>query len=47
MKKWVLSALAYLIVVVGSYYAYTAIANPPQKTCSIQIQNCIMNRLQI
>lgn len=28
MKKWVLSALAYLIVVVGSYYAYTAIANP-------------------
>ena len=23
MKKWVLSALAYLIVVVGSYYAYT------------------------
>ena len=31
MKKWVLSALAYLIVVVGSYYAYTAIANPPSK----------------
>ena len=29
MKKWVLSALAYLIVVVGSYYAYTAIASPP------------------
>ena len=29
MKKWVLSALAYLIVVVGSYYAYTSIANPP------------------
>ena len=29
MKKWVLSALAYLIVVLGSYYAYTAIASPP------------------
>ena len=29
MKKWVLSALAYLIVVVGSYYAYSAIASPP------------------
>ncbi|MEQ2466994.1 hypothetical protein ACTNDN_05860 [Niallia sp. HCP3S3_B10] len=29
MKKWVLTALAYLIVVVGSYYAYTAIASPP------------------
>lgn len=28
MKKWVLTALAYLIVVVGSYYAYTAIADP-------------------
>ena len=28
MKKWVLSALAYLIVVLGSYYAYTAIAAP-------------------
>lgn len=28
MKKWGLSALAYLIVVVGSYYAYAAIASP-------------------
>ena len=28
MKKWVLSALAYLIVVLGSYYAYSAIASP-------------------
>ena len=28
MKKWVLSALAYLIVVLGSYYAYTAIFAP-------------------
>ena len=28
MKKWVFSALAYLIVVVGSYYSYAAIANP-------------------
>jgi len=28
MKKWVLSALAYLIVVLGSYYAYTALAVP-------------------
>jgi hypothetical protein len=27
MKKWVLSALSYLIVVVGSYYAYTAITS--------------------
>jgi hypothetical protein len=31
MRKWVLSALAYLIVVVGSYYAYMTIANPPQE----------------
>lgn len=30
MKKWVLSALAYLVVVVGSYYAYTAITPPPE-----------------
>ncbi|WP_394237558.1 hypothetical protein [Niallia oryzisoli] len=29
MKKWVLSGLAYLVVVVGSYYAYTAITTPP------------------
>ncbi|WP_338472960.1 hypothetical protein R4Z10_09655 [Niallia sp. XMNu-256] len=28
MKKWVLSALAYLLVVVGIYYAYTTIASP-------------------
>ena len=28
MKKWVLSALAYLIVVVGSYYAYTVVTEP-------------------
>jgi hypothetical protein len=28
MKKWVLSALVYLIVVLGSYYAYSAIAAP-------------------
>ena len=28
MKKWVLSALAYLIIVLGSYYAYTAISAP-------------------
>lgn len=28
MKKWVLSALAYLIIVVGAYYAYDAIVGP-------------------
>jgi hypothetical protein len=28
VKKWVLSALAYLIVVLGSYYAYSAITAP-------------------
>lgn len=31
MRKWVLSALAYLIVVVGFYYAYTSITNPPSE----------------
>ena len=29
MKKWVLSALAYLLVAMGSYYAYTTISNAP------------------
>jgi len=29
MKKWALSAIAYLIIVVGSYYAYSALADPP------------------
>lgn len=29
MKKWLLSAVAYLIIVVGSYYAYTAVSGPP------------------
>ncbi|MDQ0232415.1 MULTISPECIES: hypothetical protein [Bacillaceae] len=28
MKKWVLSALAYLIVVVGAYYAYSIVSPP-------------------
>ena len=28
MKKWVLSALAYLIVVVGAYYAYSIVSTP-------------------
>jgi hypothetical protein len=31
MKKWVLSAIAYLLVVVGAYYAYTAIEGPPDQ----------------
>lgn len=26
MKKWVLSAIIYLVVVVGVYYVYTSIA---------------------
>lgn len=29
MKKWALSAILYFIVVVGSYYAYTAISDTP------------------
>jgi hypothetical protein len=29
MKKWALSAIVYFLVVVGAYYAYTAIAEPP------------------
>ncbi|WP_263597266.1 hypothetical protein [Metabacillus idriensis] len=29
MKKWMLSAIAYLLVVVGSYYAYNSIAGEP------------------
>lgn len=29
MKKWVLSAIVYLLVVVGGYYSYTAIAGSP------------------
>ena len=31
MRKWVLSALAYFIVVVGSYSAYMSIANSSTK----------------
>ena len=38
MKKWVLSALAYLIVVLGSYYAYTAIAAPSQRMDNINTE---------
>ncbi|WP_256240663.1 hypothetical protein [Bacillus sp. V3B] len=29
MKKWMISALIYLVVVVGSYYAYTSISGAP------------------
>ncbi|MGN7399588.1 hypothetical protein ACTHO0_06985 [Cytobacillus praedii] len=29
MKKWVLSAIAYLLVVVGGYYTYEAVAGSP------------------
>ena len=29
MKKWALSAIAYLLIVVGIYYGYTAFAEPP------------------
>lgn len=28
MKKWILSAAVYLIVVVGVYYVYTSMAEP-------------------
>lgn len=31
MKKWFFSALAYLIVVVGIYYAYTITADTPDE----------------
>lgn len=34
MKKWALSAIIYLVVVVGAYYAYTAIAGPPEESPS-------------
>ena len=29
MKKWALSAIVYLLVVVGVYYAYTGLAESP------------------
>jgi hypothetical protein len=29
MKKWALSAIVYLLVVVGGYYAYEAFAGSP------------------
>jgi len=29
MKKWVISALVYFLVVVGSYYAFTALTDTP------------------
>lgn len=29
MKKWVLSGIVYLLVVVGGYYAYEAVAGSP------------------
>jgi len=41
MKKWLLSALVYLIVVAGSYYAYSAIANPPAE--DVQHSNTVLH----
>nr|WP_295971018.1 hypothetical protein [uncultured Bacillus sp.] len=29
MKKWVLSAIAYFLIVIAIYYGWTAIAEPP------------------
>ncbi len=34
MKKWVLSAIVYVVVVVGAYYAYTAVAGPSEESPS-------------
>jgi len=30
MKKWALSAIVYLLVVVGVYYAYIGLAESPE-----------------
>ncbi|MEQ2527656.1 hypothetical protein WMO40_13175 [Bacillaceae bacterium CLA-AA-H227] len=30
MKKWILSATIYLLVVVGSYYGITAVTGPSE-----------------
>lgn len=30
MKKWVISAVVYLLVVVGGYYAMTGLSEPPE-----------------
>lgn len=32
MKKWALSAIVYLVVVVGAYYVYTAIIGPSEES---------------
>lgn len=32
MQKWILSATIYLIVVVGAYYAITAVAGPSENS---------------
>ena len=31
MKTWVLSAIVYVVVVVGAYYAYTAVEGPSEE----------------
>ncbi len=31
MKKWALSAIIYLLVVIGAYYTYTAVAEPSEE----------------
>lgn len=31
MNKWAISAIIYLVVVVGAYYVYTAIAGPSEE----------------
>ena len=34
MKKWALSAIIYLLVVVGAYYAYITVAGPSEESPS-------------
>jgi hypothetical protein len=29
MKKWAFAAIAYFLIVVGVYYGYTTLADPP------------------
>ncbi len=36
MKKWVLSAIIYVVVVVGAYYTYTAVAEPSEESPSYE-----------
>lgn len=34
MKKWALSAIIYLVVVIGAFYAYTAITGTSEESPS-------------